>query len=117
MGPAADGDRNDVAFGGDRRRTHEPSGRPVANAIALVNRLGQRMALAVSETRGAGDLRYYAAIQSYCVLFLLTALLLPSRYTLRWDLAIVAGLYVLAKILETLDRPIFELGHIGAATR
>jgi hypothetical protein len=24
----------------------------------------------------------------------------------------VAGLYVLAKILEALDRPIFELGHI-----
>jgi hypothetical protein len=116
VGPAADGDRNDVAFGGDRRRTHEPSGRPVANAIALVNRLGQRMALAVSETRGAGDLRYYAAIQSYCVLFLLTAFA-SSRYTRRWDLAIVAGLYVLAKILETLDRPIFELGHIGAATR
>lgn len=27
-------------------------------------------------------------------------------------MAIVAGLYVLAKALEALDRPIFELGHI-----
>jgi hypothetical protein len=66
----------------------------------------------VSELRGAGDLRFYAAVQVYSVLFLLIALLLPSRYTRGRDLAIVAGFYVLAKILEALDRPIFELGHI-----
>jgi hypothetical protein len=65
-----------------------------------------------TELRGAGDLRFYAAVQLYSVLFLLIALLLPSRYTRGRDLAIVAGLYVLAKILEALDRPIFELGHI-----
>jgi hypothetical protein len=66
----------------------------------------------VSEVRGSGDLRFYAAVQLYSVLFLLIALLLPSRYTRSRDLAIVAGLYVLAKIVEALDRPIFELGHI-----
>ena len=66
----------------------------------------------VSELRGAGDLRFYAAVQLYSVLFLLIALLLPSRYTRGRDFAVVAGLYVLAKILEALDRPIFELGHI-----
>jgi hypothetical protein len=66
----------------------------------------------VSELRGTGDLRFYAAVQLYSVLFLLIALLLPSRYTRGRDLAIIAGLYVLAKILETLDRPIFELGRI-----
>jgi len=66
----------------------------------------------VSEVRGAGDLRFYSAVQLYSVLFLLVALFLPSRYTRRWDLAIVVGLYVLAKILEALDRPIFELGHV-----
>ena len=66
----------------------------------------------MSEVRGAGDLRFYAAVQLYSVLFLLIALLLPSRYTRRRDLAIVAGFYVLAKILESLDRPIFELGQI-----
>jgi len=66
----------------------------------------------VSEVQGAGDLRFYAAVQSYSVLFLLIALLLPTRYTRGRDLAIVAGLYVLAKILEMLDRPIFEFGHI-----
>jgi hypothetical protein len=66
----------------------------------------------VSELRGAGDLRFYAAVQLYSVLFLLIALLLPSRYTRGRDFAVVAGFYVLAKILEALDRPIFELGHI-----
>jgi len=66
----------------------------------------------VSEARGAGDLRFYSAVQLYSVLFLLVMLLLPSRYTRTWDLAIVAGFYVLAKVLEALDRQIFELGHI-----
>jgi hypothetical protein len=66
----------------------------------------------VSEARGAGDLRFYAAVQLYSVLFLVIALLLPSRYTRGRDLAIVAGFYVLAKVLEALDRPIFDLGHI-----
>jgi len=66
----------------------------------------------VSEVRGAGDLRFYAAVQLYSVLFLVISLSLPSRYTRGRDLAIVAGFYVLAKILEALDRPIFDLGHI-----
>jgi hypothetical protein len=65
-----------------------------------------------SEQRGAGDLRFYAAVQLYSVLFLLIALLLPSRYTRGRDLAIVTSVYVAAKILEALDRPIFELGHV-----
>lgn len=66
----------------------------------------------VSDLRGVSDLRFYAAVQLYSIMFLLIALLLPSPYTRRWDLAIVAGLYALAKALEALDRPIFELGHI-----
>jgi hypothetical protein len=74
--------------------------------------LGSVLQWRASEVRGAGDLRFYAAVQLYAVLFLLVALLLPSRYTRGRDLAMVAGLYVLAKILEAMDRPIFELGHI-----
>jgi hypothetical protein len=81
---------------------------PIFLAIGVASVLQWR----VSELRGAGDLRFYAAVQLYAVLFLLIALLLPSRYTRGRDLAIVAGLYVFAKILEALDRPIFELGHI-----
>ena len=65
-----------------------------------------------SELRGAGDLRFYSAVQVYSLLFLLVAVLLRPTYTRGTDLAIVAGFYVLAKIFEALDRPIFELGHI-----
>ncbi|HKE25397.1 MAG TPA: ceramidase domain-containing protein [Bryobacteraceae bacterium] len=81
---------------------------PLLLFIGLSSVLQWRM----SELRGAGDLRFYAAVQLYSVLFLVIALLLPSRYTRGRDLAIVAGFYVLAKILEALDRPIFDLGHV-----
>jgi hypothetical protein len=65
-----------------------------------------------SELRGAGDLRFYAAVQAYSVVFLFTALLLPSRYTRGRDLVVVSSLYILAKTFEALDKPIFELLHI-----
>ena len=45
----------------------------------------------LSEIQGAGDLRFYSAVQAYSVLFLLIALLLPSPYSRGSDLAIVAG--------------------------
>ena len=61
--------------------------------------------------QGAGDVRFYAAVQLYALLALLAALLLPARYTRGSDLLIVAGLYVLAKICETADKQIFSLGH------
>jgi hypothetical protein len=66
----------------------------------------------MSEVRGAGDLRFYAAVQAYSILVLLVALVLPPRYTRGSDLAVVAGFYTLAKVLEILDKPIFGLGHI-----
>jgi hypothetical protein len=66
----------------------------------------------ISELRGVGDLRFYATVQTYSVLFLFMALLFPPRYTFGSDLAIVAGFYVLAKVLESLDKPIFRLGQI-----
>jgi hypothetical protein len=66
----------------------------------------------MSEVRDAGDLRFYAAVQLYSVLVLVIALFMPQRYTRGWDLAVVAGLYALAKVLEILDRQIFALGHI-----
>jgi hypothetical protein len=74
---------------------------PIFLAIGVASLLQWR----VSELRGAGDLRFYAAVQLYAVLFLLIALLLPSRYTRGRDLAIVAGLYLLAKVLEALTSP------------
>ncbi len=60
-----------------------------------------------SEQHGAGDLRFYAAVQVYAMAVLLVVLLLPPRYTRSSDLAVIASFYVLAKLLETLDRPIF----------
>lgn len=62
-----------------------------------------------SELRGEGDLRLYAAVQVYAVLVALVMLLVPARYSRTWDLAIVAGWYALAKLLETFDRQIFAL--------
>jgi hypothetical protein len=66
----------------------------------------------ISEINGASDLRFYAALQVYAVLLLLAILLLPPRYTRSSDLAIVVCFYVLAKITEAADRPIFAFGHI-----
>jgi hypothetical protein len=80
--------------------------------VLLVIGLGSVLQWYLSELRDAGDLRFYSAVQAYSTLFLFVALLLPSSYTRRADLAIVAGFYVLAKVLEILDRQIFELGHV-----
>lgn len=66
----------------------------------------------MSEMRGASDLRFYGTVQAYSVIFVLLALLLRSPYTHSSDLLLIAGLYVLAKILEILDKPIFSLGHV-----
>jgi hypothetical protein len=65
-----------------------------------------------SEQAGRGDLRFYAAVQVYAVLVVLLMLFLPPRYSRTADLAVVAGFYVLAKLLETFDQQIFALGHV-----
>ncbi len=77
-----------------------------------------------SELRGVGDLRFYAAVQVCSTLVLLIVLLFPARYTRGSDLAIVVGLYALAKLLELFDKPVFHalrvvsghtLKHLAAA--
>jgi len=65
-----------------------------------------------TEVHNVGDLRFYAAVQAYSVLFLLLVLLCPPRYTRGRDLAVVAGFYVLAKLLETFDKAVFSWGHV-----
>lgn len=62
-----------------------------------------------TEAVGAGDLRFYAAVQVYAVLVLPILLLMPPRYTRSWDFGVVFGFYVLAKIFESADRQIFSL--------
>jgi hypothetical protein len=64
-----------------------------------------------SEVRGAGDLRFYAAVQVYSALVLLVAPFLRTPYSRGSDLWMVVGFYILAKALETLDKPIFAIGH------
>jgi hypothetical protein len=65
-----------------------------------------------SELRGAGDLRFYAALQVYSALVLLIALLFPARYSRGSDFGIVVGFYALAKVLEMSDKQIFRAGHV-----
>ncbi|MGA2652070.1 MAG: hypothetical protein ABSF28_16175 [Terracidiphilus sp.] len=65
-----------------------------------------------SEVHGAGDLRFYASVQAYSTLVVLLAFLFPRRYTRTSDFWWVIGFYVLAKLLETYDRPIFAALHI-----
>jgi hypothetical protein len=62
-----------------------------------------------TESRGAGDLRAYAAVQAYAVLVLPILLLLRPRYTRSWDFAVVFCFYVLAKVFETGDQRIFSI--------
>lgn len=64
-----------------------------------------------TELEGAGDLRLYVLVQFFPLLAIPVLLLLfPARYTRTGDLYRVIGWYVLAKILEALDAPIFALG-------
>ena len=65
-----------------------------------------------SELRGVGDLRFYAAVQVCSTLVLLIVLLFPARYTRGTDLAIVVGLYALAKLLELFDKAVFHTLHV-----
>ena len=81
---------------------------PVLIAVGI----GSALQWHLSEQQGAGDLRFYAAVQLYALVALLAALLLPPRYTRGSDLLVVAGLYALAKICEAADKEIFSLGHV-----
>ncbi len=65
----------------------------------------------LSEQRGAGDLRFYAAVQVYAIVALVFLLLLPARYTRTSDLIWVGVFYLLAKAFEALDRSIYSLDH------
>jgi hypothetical protein len=66
-----------------------------------------------TERAGAGNLVPYVVLQGYAAVILLwLALALPSRYTRGRDLLWIFGWYVLAKLFEALDHPIFNLGHI-----
>lgn len=80
--------------------------------ILLVVGLTSVMQWEWSEMRGAGDLRFYAAVQAYSALVILLAFLFPRRYTRTADFGLVIGFYALAKALETFDKPVLATLHV-----
>jgi hypothetical protein len=78
-----------------------------------------------TETSGHGDMRPYGLVQFGSLLIVLAILLLfRSRYTQQKWFVIALGAYVIAKLLETFDRPVYAalrvvsghtLKHIVAA--
>ncbi len=71
-----------------------------------------------TELAGAGDLRPYVLVQfGTPLLIILVLLLFPPRYTGTRYLIYAFGLYVLAKIFEQLDAPIYHaLGILSGHT-
>jgi len=65
----------------------------------------------LSESRGAGDLRFYAVVQLYSVVALVILLFVPPRYTRGGNLVWAIVLYAAAKIFESADRQVFQVGH------
>jgi hypothetical protein len=63
----------------------------------------------LTEQAGHGDLRPYALVQFFPLVSVPVLLgLLPAAYTRTADYFVTIGWYALAKLLEVLDRPIFE---------
>jgi predicted membrane channel-forming protein YqfA (hemolysin III family) len=99
-------------------------------AAQIVDRMGRRAGLILlgpallvgaasvfywiaTERAGAGNLVPYAILQAYSVfMVLLIAVLHPSRYTRGSDIYWVFGAYVLAKVFETFDKQILDIGNI-----
>lgn len=84
-------------------------------ALPLLLALGSASVLywAISETRGAGDLRPYAVIHFYPMLLIpLLLWLYPARYTRGGDALVVLGLYPLALVAERLDHLLYDHGGL-----
>jgi hypothetical protein len=64
-----------------------------------------------SELQGRGDLRFYFSVQAYCFLLLLFSFLLLPAYTRSADLAVAAGFYFIAMLLEHFDHQVFGFLH------
>lgn len=82
---------------------------PVLLAVGALSDLQWRW----SEQMGRGDLRFYGLVQAGAstVPFLIL-LLFPPRYSRGGDFLWAAACYGAAKVAETLDKPIYSLGHI-----
>jgi hypothetical protein len=68
-----------------------------------------------TERMGAGNLAPYGILQGYAVAVLLfLAVAEHSRYSRGNDLYWIFGWYVLGKLFETFDEPVFALGHVAS---
>jgi hypothetical protein len=66
-----------------------------------------------TEQQGVGDLRFYLFVQFFPMLLIpLVLIWFPPRYTHTADLFAALGWYVLAKVLELLDAPIYAAGRL-----
>jgi hypothetical protein len=66
-----------------------------------------------SEHVGHGDLRFYGFMQGYpAVIIPVLILTTGARYTRTSSLLTAGGFYVLAKLGEVLDKPIFSIGSV-----
>ena len=67
----------------------------------------------LTELRGSGDLRVYLDVQYFSVAAVpLLGLLFPSRYTHANEIHLVVAIYLLAKLFELADGPVYSLGHV-----
>jgi len=68
-----------------------------------------------TERAGTGNVMPYVVLQGYSVVILfLLARLQASRYTRGNDIYWVFAGYVVAKLFETFDRQLYELGHVAS---
>jgi hypothetical protein len=65
-----------------------------------------------TERSGAGNVMPYGILQAYAVVALLVIAMSPSHYTRGDDVYWVFAAYVLAKVLEALDRPFLDVGKV-----
>lgn len=81
----------------------------------LIYSIGSVFYWYITESVGQGDMRAYILVQLLPILLIPIMMALYSpKYTKSWLLLLIALWYLLAKICEGLDRPIYELtGHIG----
>ena len=66
-----------------------------------------------TEQLGAGNLNYYIVMQFYSLLLIiLLGMFFPSNYTRGGDMYQVVALYAVAKVAETFDQEIYDLGQV-----
>ena len=67
-----------------------------------------------TEAQGRGDYRFYLFVQFFSpVLVAMVMLLFPARYTRTDYLAIAFGFFLMAKLLEGFDQPIYRLAKVS----